>query len=92
MLLLKMETTELIGMMDNVFDVVFVDAGHTYDECYSDLMLSLRSTKVDGKILVHDYADPNHASVKKATDDFCNAHRLMIKEVFHSIAVIHVKN
>lgn len=42
------------------FDLVYVDAGHTYAECANDLLLAKLKLNDGGTILVHDYGHANN--------------------------------
>lgn len=47
-------------LQDNYFDIIFVDANHTYDYVYQDIIKSIRKIKVGGLLMGHDcecYAD-----------------------------------
>ncbi len=61
-----------IGKMwkENSVDFVFVDGGHTYDECYEDGRVWYRIVKPKGFIAFHDYESRIKVleSVKRAVD------------------------
>lgn len=66
---------------DRCFDVIYIDGDHTYEGVKSDLNLSLQKVKPGGFICGHDY-EMNHMKtpntydfgVKRAVDEFCQAH------------------
>lgn len=62
-------------------DMVFVDGGHGYDDCYRDIILWAQSTKPGGIIAVHDYGTPSLPTVVQATD--MAAETLDLKEILH---------
>lgn len=49
-------------------DVVFIDAGHTYDEVATDISLWRTRVKKGGIVAGHDYGQ-DHEGVKKALDE-----------------------
>lgn len=57
------------------FDVVFIDGGHSYEDCWIDLRGADAFLLSVGKILVHDYGRtdvPQLRGVTRAVDDFCS--------------------
>ncbi|MEK5261944.1 class I SAM-dependent methyltransferase [Paenibacillus sp. FSL L8-0663] len=47
-------------LQDDYFDIIFVDANHTYDYVYQDIIKGIRKIKVGGLLMGHDcecYAD-----------------------------------
>lgn len=63
---------------DNYFDVIYIDADHTYSGCKSDLEISYKKIKNGGYILGHDYTQNFNKTkyvynfgVKQAVDNFC---------------------
>ena len=63
---------------DESLDFVFIDAGHTYEECLEDLEAWYPKVKKGGLISGHDYLNPvcsegvedNGWGVKQAVDEF----------------------
>lgn len=45
----------LVGGTDRYFDLIYVDAGHSYDDVSHDAMHALRMIKQDGLIIFNDY-------------------------------------
>ena len=58
------------------FDLVIVDADHTYPVCYRDLCVAVALVKRDGKIFAHDYDTETHRwpGVIKSVTKFCAKH------------------
>ena len=52
------------------FDMIYVDADHSYNAVKNDLILALSKVKDGGYLAGHDYI-PNY-EVRYAVDDFCN--------------------
>jgi predicted O-methyltransferase YrrM len=54
-----------------VVDLVFVDGGHTYQDCYEDARIWYRVLKPNGIMAFHDYESEIQVleSVKRAVDD-----------------------
>jgi hypothetical protein len=55
---------------DNIFDFIFIDAGHYYEDVLSDLNAWYPKLKEGGIISGHDYFTRVHPGVKYAVDDF----------------------
>lgn len=52
---------------DNYFDAIYVDADHSEEAVYNDMVNSLRVIKNGGYLMGHDY----HHQIKVAVDRFC---------------------
>lgn len=50
-------------------DMVFIDAGHEYDECYRDIKAYLPLIVPNGIIALHDYGADFWPGVQKAVDE-----------------------
>ena len=50
------------------FDLVYLDAGHTYDQVFADILAWAPAVKPSGLLAGHDY-DTLRASVRQAVDD-----------------------
>jgi hypothetical protein len=61
-------------------DMVYIDAGHTYECVIADLMLSLKKVRDGGFIMGHDYTitNPKTFGVYHAVNDFCKWNNLSI--------------
>lgn len=68
------------------FDLIFVDAGHMYDEVYPDLLLSATMLQEGGVMVAHDYRDPNWKQVEEAVDRFCNELNFIVFKTVGSLA------
>jgi len=65
--ILKGDSVEMANMFNGTkVDMVFIDAGHTYEECKSDIEAWLPKCKK--RICGHDYSN-DHMGVKKAVDE-----------------------
>ena len=78
-------TEELNKFSNNYFDMIYIDADHSYEGCKKDLNESYKKIKNGGWILGHDYAlNPKKTKnkwdfdVKRAVDQFCIRHQLCI--------------
>lgn len=58
------------------FDIVFIDAEHTYDACKKDIELWLRHLRDGGLLAGHDYHHESFPGVVKAVDEFVAEHGL----------------
>ncbi len=54
---------------DNSIDVIFIDAGHTYEEVLNDIDAWLPKVKADGILCGHDYLPKTWMGVVKAVDE-----------------------
>jgi len=70
---------------DDTFDMVYIDADHSYEGCKRDLEASVKKVKVGGYIMGHDYEmnmqkaqNVYHFGVKQAVDEFCLTRGLRI--------------
>lgn len=59
-----------------MLDAVYIDAGHTYEDVFSDLTAWAPRVKSTGVLMGHDYTDNDTSKrfgwgVKKAVADFC---------------------
>lgn len=71
-------TSILSTFDDNFFDIIYIDADHTFDGCLFDLNLSFKKIKNGGYIMGHDYGQNMVKSKKeynfgvvKAVNQFC---------------------
>ncbi len=51
-------------------DLVFVDGGHSYADCYGDMMLWYPHIRPGGILAIHDYEADMLPAIKPAVDDF----------------------
>ena len=59
------------------FDMIFIDAGHTYTNVVEDIM-AWRPLLRDGGVLCgHDYIDAHHPDVVKAVNDYIPTFRVV---------------
>lgn len=63
---------------DNYFDIVFIDADHSYESVKKDLEISYSKVKIGGIICGHDYVAKNHVDVYLAVNKFCIEKNLKI--------------
>lgn len=59
---------------NNIFDFIYHDASHLYEDIKLDLKLWLPKLKAGGLICGHDYINFDNFGVIKAVDEFCNEH------------------
>ena len=51
-------------------DMVFVDGGHSYADCYGDMALWYLHLRPGGFLAIHDYEADMLPQIKPAVDDF----------------------
>ena len=76
--IIKNKTDILRSYDGNTFDMIYIDADHSYEGVKRDLEISYKKVKNGGYIMGHDYEQNfkktknvyNHG-VKKAVDEFC---------------------
>jgi len=74
-----------------LFEAVFVDGGHGYEDCKCDLRTVHTFIGGGGKLLVHDYGRldvPNLRGVTKAVDEFCRECHWKLAKVVGCVAVL----
>ena len=72
-------TTDILGSFSNdTFDMIYIDADHSYEGVLKDLKNAYNKIKDGGYIMGHDYEHNMHKTnnsynfgVKKAVDEFC---------------------
>lgn len=76
--IIKNYTSYLSTYPDNYFDMIYIDADHSYDGCKNDLLISYDKIKSNGFIMGHDYtqnllktSNIYNFGVSKAVDEFC---------------------
>ncbi len=60
-------TSFLKSCEENYFDSIYVDADHSEEAVYNDMVNSFRVIKAGGYLMGHDY----HHQIKTAVDKFC---------------------
>jgi hypothetical protein len=75
---LRKSTDYLNEFTDNFFDMIYIDADHSYEGVISDLNIAYKKIKNGGFIMGHDYEqnfyktkNVYHNGVKRAVDEFC---------------------
>lgn len=63
---------------DEYFDVIYIDADHSFDSVYADLNLSYKKTKKGGIISGHDFKKEKFFGVYLAVNKFCVEKKLLI--------------
>ncbi|HBF40556.1 MAG TPA: hypothetical protein DDW19_01885 [Anaerolineaceae bacterium] len=72
-------TDEVAPKFDQKIDLLHVDAGHSYEECMSDLRNYVPKINPGGAVCIHDYgkarkAELDRPEVKQAVDEFFAPH------------------
>jgi hypothetical protein len=76
--LVRCESVPFLQSCDeNYFDAVYVDADHSEEAVYNDMVNSLRVIKPGGLLMGHDY----HHQIKIAVDRFCVDYNQKIVDV-----------
>lgn len=55
-----------MNFRNGYFDLVFIDADHSFDGCYNDIIAWLPKIKQGGWLCGHDYDHPDQGEVKRA--------------------------
>lgn len=71
----------------NFFDVIYIDAFHSYDSVIQDLTLAIPRLKSNGFLCGHDYSD-YWPGVKKAVDDFVLSNQLNNPIIFNDTSFL----
>lgn len=64
-----MESVEAAEVLEGEADLVFLDAGHEYDDVAADVAAWWPKVAEGGYLVVHDYGEPAFPGVKLAVDD-----------------------
>jgi hypothetical protein len=64
--LIRVTSHEGFAVVNENIDFVFIDAKHTYENVYTDILLWKTLVKKGGIIAGHDYNHPSYPGIKKA--------------------------
>ena len=64
----------LINFPDNHFDMIYIDADHSYSAVKSDLNIALQKIKKGGLLAGHDYNINEHPGVVQAVQEITKSH------------------
>jgi hypothetical protein len=86
--IIKGKTDKILDFPNSYFDIIYIDADHSYEGVKSDLLNSFLKIKNDGYIMGHDY-DVNKLKtnnnydfgVKRAVTEFCNEYNQELNSV-----------
>ena len=68
--LIRETTTNFLqSQVDSAFDMIYVDADHSYEAVTNDLQLSFKKLKNGGVLAGHDYIQ--YSQIAAAVDNFC---------------------
>lgn len=69
---------EVLPRLTHPFDLVFVDAGHSHQECLEDMTDGLRLLAPGGIMCVDDLDHPQHSYLRQTVTDFAAANNLIV--------------
>lgn len=75
---------------NNKFDLILIDADHSYEGVYKDINCYLSKVNQDGLILFHDYGSGMWTGVEQACKQAVSENKLIFKEQFDRIGVFSV--
>jgi hypothetical protein len=64
-----MSSEKAIDLIPGSFEMVFIDAMHTYEAVRDDILRWWPRVKQGGVLCLHDYAHADFPGVKQATDE-----------------------
>jgi hypothetical protein len=65
-------TLEMLSKFpDDYFDLIYIDAEHSYARFKQDLILSYKKVKIGGQVWGHDYNHEQYPGVVLALEEFC---------------------
>lgn len=67
----KMSLDAVTTFEDGMFDFVYIDASHLYEDIKNDLIAWMPKVKSGGLICGHDYTHYSNFGVIQAVDEFC---------------------
>jgi len=78
----RLTSKEASGLVpDGYFDMVYIDAVHTYDDVYADIGYWLPKVREGGLISGHDYNSKRWPGVKQAVDEWFGAESIKYWDV-----------
>jgi hypothetical protein len=85
--IVKNKSLDFLGLLpDKHLDYIYIDGDHSYEGCKKDLEMAYVKVKKNGLIMGHDYdINPEKCmyiynfGVKRAVDEFCAKHNLLIE-------------
>lgn len=72
---------------DETFDIIFIDADHSYFGVSRDFELYYNKVKSDGLLIFHDYNDDMWTGIKRLCDEKVSAGKIQLVEKRERIAV-----
>jgi SAM-dependent methyltransferase len=89
---IKALTKEVHGSFeDDFFDVILVDADHSFEGVYEDINNYLSKLKKDGLILFHDFNDGYWKGVTQATNKCTEENKIQYVTEYKRIGVFKIK-
>jgi predicted O-methyltransferase YrrM len=78
--LIKGNSIEVLPTIDlSIYDMIFIDGGHSYETISSELKLIHKKCKKSCLILVDDYFHHEAPGIKKATDEIVKENNYKLK-------------
>lgn len=82
------DKTKILPTLPNkFFNMIFLDANHSYESTMSDLIFSLDLIRPNGIIALHDWGNSNFG-VTEAVMDFCDEYGWTVKDCVGALIVI----
>lgn len=77
--IIKDKTFNFLSKIENNYlDIVYIDADHSFEGVYNDLIYSYNKVKIGGFICGHDYSKQQFKGVFDAVNKFCDEKNLNI--------------
>jgi predicted O-methyltransferase YrrM len=88
----KGKTLDVIDNFENEsFDIILIDADHSYDGVYGDINTYLPKLKKDGHLIFHDYGCGMWTGVKQACDQAVSENKIEFLSQHNRVAIFKIK-
>lgn len=77
---------------DGTFDIILIDADHSYSGVYGDINAYLPKLKEKGYLVFHDYGCGMWTGVKQAADQATNENKIEFISQHNRIAIFKIKH
>lgn len=89
---IKGKTLDVVDQFeDESFDIILIDADHSYEGVYGDINAYLPKLKEKGYLAFHDYGCGMWTGVKQAADQAANENKIEFVSQYNRIAIFKIK-
>lgn len=89
---IKGKTLDVVNQFkDESFDIILIDADHSYEGVYKDINAYLPKLKKDGYLIFHDYGCGMWTGVKQAADQAEQEEKIQFVDKYQRIGIFKLK-